>query len=55
MRAELAAHVQAVGLLGEREYRELFAEVIASAAADESALLTTAGGRRRRPPFPGTP
>jgi hypothetical protein len=50
VRAELAAHVRAVGLLGEPEYRELFAEVIASAAADEAALAP----RQELTPFPGT-
>jgi uncharacterized membrane protein len=51
VRAELAAHVQAVGQLGEPEYRELFAEVIASAAADEAALAPP----YELTPFPGTP
>ncbi|HEX6025082.1 MAG TPA: hypothetical protein VFZ00_24030 [Solirubrobacter sp.] len=51
VRAELVGHVRAVGLLGEAEYRELFAGLIASAAPDEAALIS--------PPemtaFPGTP
>lgn len=51
VRAELASHVQAVGLLAEEQYRELFAKVIASAAADESALMPT----HELTPFPGTP
>jgi hypothetical protein len=51
VRAELAAHVQAVGLLGATEYRELFAEVVASAAADEAALAPV----RELTAFPGTP
>jgi hypothetical protein len=50
VRAALAAHVQAVGLLEERKYRELFAKVIASAAADETALMPT----RELTAFPGT-
>ena len=55
VRAELAAHVQAVGLLAEPKYRELFAEVIASAAADESALLMMDGQPPAPTAFPGTP
>ena len=51
VRAELASHVQAVGLLQEEQYRELFAKVIASAAADESALSPL----RDLTAFPGTP
>jgi hypothetical protein len=51
VRAELAGHVQAVGLLEEARYRELFAKLVASAAADESALMPT----RELTPFPGTP
>ncbi len=55
VRAELAAHVQAVALLGERKHRELLAEVIASAAADESALLMSAGEQPVAAAFPGSP
>ena len=51
VRAELASHVQAVGLLDEAEYRELFAELVASAAADETALMPI----RELTAFPGTP
>ena len=51
VRAALAAHVQAVGLLEDEQYRELFAKVVASAAADESALMPT----HELTPFPGTP
>ena len=51
VRAELASHVQAVGLLDEAEYRELFAELVASAAADETALMPI----RELTALPGTP
>jgi hypothetical protein len=54
-RAALAAHVQAVGRLEEREWRELLAELITGAAESEAALLAQLG----RPPaptaFPGQP
>jgi hypothetical protein len=51
VRAELAGHVQAVGLLEEAEYRELFAKLVAGAAADETALMPI----RELTAFPGTP
>jgi hypothetical protein len=51
VRAELASHVQAVGLLEEAEYRTLFAKLVAGAAADESALMPV----RELTAFPGTP
>lgn len=53
--AALRGHVAAVGQLGESQWRELLAGLIADAAAGESALLT----RLKRPPlpsaFPGQP
>jgi hypothetical protein len=54
-RRALASYVQAVGLLTEREHRELLAGLIAGAAADESALLTRLGHRPLPSAFPGQP
>jgi hypothetical protein len=51
----LRAHVEAVGLLGEREHRELFGELIAGSAQNESSLLAKLDRRSLETPFPGQP
>lgn len=53
--AALVAHVQAVGELEAREWRELFGELIAGVAGSEAALLAQLGRSPAPTPFPGQP
>jgi hypothetical protein len=49
----LRAHVEAIGLLGEREWRELFGELIAGGARNEASLRTKLDRRPLETAFPG--
>ena len=51
----LRAHVEAIGLLGEREWRELLGELVAGGARNEASLRTKLGGRPLETAFPGQP
>jgi rubrerythrin len=51
----LRAHVEGIGLLGEREFRALFADLVAEAAQHESALLTLLDRPAAPTAFPGQP
>ena len=54
-RAALRAHVEAIGLLSEREWRELFGELIAGSARNEASVRTKLGRRPLETAFPGLP
>jgi hypothetical protein len=53
--AALRAHVAAVGLLGERRWRELLSGLVAGAAAGESGALALLGRPAVPESFPGQP
>jgi hypothetical protein len=52
-RRALEAHVAAIGLLGEREWREMFGEFIAGSARNEASLRTKLGRQPLETAFPG--
>ena len=54
-RRALEVHVAGIGLLGEREWRALLADLVVGAAEHESALLALLGRPAAPTAFPGQP